>query len=250
MSRPMPSRIVGLDTSVRRASVALVDGDVCVEAVAAEDLHIAAQLPTLLTDLVRTRGLELSQLDVLAVALGPGGFTGLRVGIATIQGLALGLDRPVVGVPVLQALAARSAEVRPPRPGERRTVVMDGQRGDVFVAQYAWTSTDAGVPMEVHAPIVCRADDRGAIEAIGEAALVVVRPQDEAQMPAGCRAADLCVAGPLAASVARLARVSAQRGLTSRPHALQPIYVRRPDVELARDQAPPAAAASASRTTP
>lgn len=71
------------------------------------------------------------QLDRVAVGIGPGSFTGLRVGIALAQGLALGLDRPLVGVPSLQALARAAVPVAE---GSSLVAVVDAHRGELFAA--------------------------------------------------------------------------------------------------------------------
>jgi tRNA threonylcarbamoyladenosine biosynthesis protein TsaB len=75
-------------------------------------------------------GWERSSLDRIAVGIGPGSFTGLRVGIAFAQGIGLGLDRPVVGV---GSLAAMCRAVPSDRPG-LRCAVMDARRDELFVA--------------------------------------------------------------------------------------------------------------------
>ena len=66
-----------------------------------------------LIDLLADAGLALSAVDLFAVVTGPGGFTGLRVGIAATQGLALALDRPALGIPALEALAWEVLERQP-----------------------------------------------------------------------------------------------------------------------------------------
>ncbi len=87
-------------------------------------------------------GLSKSAIDLIAVAAGPGAFTGLRIGLATAQGLALTLDRPVVGVSALDALVWTVID----KPTGSAFVApwMDAQRGDVFAALYR---VDDGRPM-------------------------------------------------------------------------------------------------------
>jgi tRNA threonylcarbamoyl adenosine modification protein YeaZ len=75
-----------------------------------------------------------SDLDRIGVAVGPGSFTGVRVGVATARGLALALGIPAVGVDTLEALAA---EARQKFPDRAILAVIDGRRGDLYCAAYA-----------------------------------------------------------------------------------------------------------------
>lgn len=113
-------KILGIDTATATASVALVDeGKLVLEAVhpngdrkgaakpsAARPNHVEIILP-LLDHLLKSTGVELGELSALAVSIGPGSFTGLRIGLSTVKGLAYGWGIPVVGVPTLHAAAAR-----------------------------------------------------------------------------------------------------------------------------------------------
>src|SRR5688572_23937355 len=108
--RVIPMVILALDTSTRTGSCAVLRGD----AVLAELPGDAARshgerLPADLMTVLDRAGVALHAVDVFAVATGPGSFTGLRVGIATMQGLALAASRPLVGVSALDALATVAA---------------------------------------------------------------------------------------------------------------------------------------------
>src|SRR5919204_4538689 len=114
--------ILAFDTATEVATTALVaDGDVLGERV--------SRAVTLLEDvdgLLEAGGLDPDELEALAVGIGPGSFTGVRVGLATARGLALALGVPVAGVSTLDALAAGA-------PGA--TPVIDARRREVFVLQ-------------------------------------------------------------------------------------------------------------------
>jgi tRNA threonylcarbamoyladenosine biosynthesis protein TsaB len=242
------SHVLALDTSVRQASVALVVEGTTYVAAADATVTVAAQLPDLLLTLLDRCHVALEQVDLLAVATGPGGFTGLRVGIATMQGLALALGRCVVGVPTLASLAYASAVSVPAMAGEVRTVVMSGQRGEQFVAQYAWRPTESGdiEAVESVAPFV-----RTLSAVVDQPTARFVRPSctvyrssDEVAAFSDEGGTAVVCDGPLAPAVAHLGRLLASRGGAGLPHALQPLYVRRPDAELSRERdaalAPPA----------
>jgi tRNA threonylcarbamoyladenosine biosynthesis protein TsaB len=102
--------VLALDTTTRDGSVALVDEIGIVEERRGEGSRTHAErLPGELLALAAAHGLSAGDIDLFAVASGPGSFTGLRIGIATIQGLAFTTKRPVVAVSALEALAASAA---------------------------------------------------------------------------------------------------------------------------------------------
>src|SRR5258706_10996707 len=99
-------KVLALDTTTRAGSVALVDDDRIVEERGGDGARTHAErLPAEITAVADANQLALSDVDLYAVASGPGSFTGLRIGIATIQGLAFVYGRRVVALPALEALA-------------------------------------------------------------------------------------------------------------------------------------------------
>ena len=128
-------RVLALDTTTRAGSAALVEDDRVIDERSGDGARThALRLPAEIVALAEANGWPLSAIDLYAVASGPGSFTGLRIGIATIQGLAYVHGRRVVGVPALDALAhAGSADLRE---GALIAAWMDAHRGDVFAALY------------------------------------------------------------------------------------------------------------------
>src|SRR5881227_3776281 len=128
-------RVLALDTTTREGSVALVEDDRVVDERRGDGSRTHAErLPSELADLAAAHGVAWADIDVFAVASGPGSFTGLRIGIATVQGLAFVCARPVVGVPALDALAHAGSIDAPA--GTVVGVWMDAQRRDVFASLY------------------------------------------------------------------------------------------------------------------
>jgi tRNA threonylcarbamoyladenosine biosynthesis protein TsaB len=127
-------RTLGIETSSVRGSVALIEADLTL-AVASherENAHESA-IQALIERALSEAGWNPRQLDRVAVGTGPGSFTGLRVGIALAQGIAEGLEIPLVGVGSLRALAGAA-----PRGDERaRVPVIDARRGELFLAAYS-----------------------------------------------------------------------------------------------------------------
>ena len=99
-------KILGLDSSGIVASVAIVEDDALIAeyTVNYKKTHSQTLLP-MLDEIARMTELDLDSLDAIAVAGGPGSFTGLRIGSATAKGLGLALKKPLIGVPTVEALA-------------------------------------------------------------------------------------------------------------------------------------------------
>ncbi|MDI6777494.1 MAG: tRNA (adenosine(37)-N6)-threonylcarbamoyltransferase complex dimerization subunit type 1 TsaB [Syntrophales bacterium] len=97
---------LAIDTSTKTASIALLDDDmVLAEVLISLNLHHCATLLPAMENLTRMAGITPGKVDLLVCTIGPGLFTGLRIGVSTVKGLALTTGRPVVGVSTLDALA-------------------------------------------------------------------------------------------------------------------------------------------------
>ena len=132
------SKVLALDSSGLVASVAVVEGDAFGSNLLAEytvnykKTHSQTLLP-MLDEIVRMTELDLQTIDAIAIAAGPGSFTGLRIGSATAKGLGLALDRPLVAVPTLDALAYNLY-------GTDRLIcpLMDARRNQVYTGVYTF----------------------------------------------------------------------------------------------------------------
>lgn len=204
------------------------------------------QLPGAIDEVLGSLALHVADVDLFGVASGPGSLTGLRVGIATIQGLAFALRRPAVAVSALEAAAhALTSTPGRPRDGDCVGAWADAHRAEVFAALYLVEPAEpggeslrlldgptVGSPAETVARWGALARGRrlhvGGNAAESNAALL-----REGLGPMTAVAPALLLAG----SVAELAERRAARGEAGLPHALQPLYVRRPDAEVARDRA-------------
>ncbi len=125
--------ILAIDTSSKRLCVGLMNrkGKIVEYNINAGKRHTELLLPTIKKALARAK-LSLKEIDYLAVGLGPGSFTGLRIGLATIKGFAAALEKPVVGLPTLDVLA-RSAL---PQDDKIVCPVIDAKRNLLFTALY------------------------------------------------------------------------------------------------------------------
>src|SRR5689334_6326911 len=126
---------LAIDTTTRDGSVALVvDHRIVEERRGDASRSHAERLPAELLDVAAAHGVTVADIDLYAVAAGPGSFTGLRIGIATIQGLAFVEQRPVVAISALDALAQIAAADLDAGTGIASWI--DAQRKDVYAAVY------------------------------------------------------------------------------------------------------------------
>jgi tRNA threonylcarbamoyladenosine biosynthesis protein TsaB len=222
--------VLALDTTTRAGSAALVrDGAVVLEETGDPSLTHGQRLPRDLMRLLDRAGIGLDRIELFAVAAGPGSFTGLRVGIATVQGLAMAGARRVVPVSALEALARAGRNGRDPI-----AAWMDAQRGEVFAALYEPDGTTPLMPPTSEPP--ARTLERwkpqltGRERFIGDGAL---RYRDSLARAIGA-AVIVDPVPPLAGVIGTIASTRPDRGVL--PHAIVPIYIRRSDAELARER--------------
>jgi len=239
--------ILALDTTTRAASCALSrEGVVLREDAFDPSRQLALQLPDALEAVLALGGAELRDVDAFAVATGPGSFTGLRIGIATMQGLAFAAEKPLIGI---SALTALSAVASPAFLGSRIATWIDAWRGDVYAALYEDGRVAAepvvanpadlldalarrkGAPYGDQGPAVLAAND---ILFIGDGA-ATYREMILTRLGNAARIAE--PASPLLSGIiAMLATIQYRNGNLPPPHAIRPLYVRRSDAELARQR--------------
>lgn len=131
------TKILAIDSSTPACSVALsVDGDVNEEFVLAAQEHTRRLLP-MVDDLLTSHGVALTELDAIAFTQGPGSFTGLRIGVGVVQGLAFGANLPVIPISTLEVLAAGAQRMLSLPAESLIAPVLDARMGEVYGALYA-----------------------------------------------------------------------------------------------------------------
>ncbi len=188
----------------------------------------AARLLRLAHELLEPCGLTFGDVERFAVGLGPGGFTGLRIGVATARALAQAAEAELVGVSTLEALAA-SAE---PEPGQGVLAVVDARRGEVFAG--GWRDGEQVLATVAVAPAGAGALAGPGWLAVGDGA---IRFRDELQA-AGC---DVPPDGAPqhAVSALMICRLAARASRGTQRELVVPDYLRKPDAVLARPRPKP-----------
>jgi tRNA threonylcarbamoyladenosine biosynthesis protein TsaB len=220
-------RILAVETSTLAGGVAALDGERVVgESLLNISLTHSERLMAMVDRLLVDCGWGLDQLDGLAVSVGPGSFTGLRVGIAAVKGLAFATGLPVAAVPTLDALAAAV-------PFSFRAVcpVLDARKGEVYVSLYR--RMDGAMARQWDYLALPPGEAAARIESpavlLGDAAEACL-----ALVPAG---ADVCLAPPAQrvpspVLVAQLGQRMLAAGAGVAVDDLMPIYLRPSEAEL------------------
>ncbi len=231
-------RVLALDTTTRAGSIAIVDeGDMRFSSDGDGTRSHAERLPGDLQRALRAVALSTSDIDVFAVVAGPGSFTGLRVGIAAMQGLAVVHRRRMVAVPALLALGVAASDTL--APGTLVGAWMDAHRGEIFSALWRVTSAPRYAPGHLVQVDAAAVGDPGTTLArwtgAGHAPAVIIGDGAIAYGAIVHGVARVLAAPALAPTAGFIALARAHEGDTVDPAGVQPIYVRRPDAEVARD---------------
>jgi tRNA threonylcarbamoyladenosine biosynthesis protein TsaB len=217
-------RVLALEASTLAGGVALLDGERLVaEYVLDVSLTHSERMLATIDRVLGDAGWTVRDLDGLAVAVGPGSFTGLRVAVSTVKGLALALSVPVAAVPTLDAMAAAVPFACLPV-----CAVIAARRHDVYASLYRWHEggmrrewdylalTPAALAERLTEPVIVA----------GDGAAVIASPHARA-LPAPRRL-------PAPACVGMLGLERLRSGEVVKPADLAPLYVRPPEAELKR----------------
>jgi len=125
-------RVLGIDTSTKCGSLGIIDGTEVVAEylIFPVDTHSTHLMPALQA-LIKSAKMDVADIDAFAVSLGPGSFTGLRVGLSTAKGFALATAKPVTGIPTLDALAHNLFSAP-----HLICPLLDARKGEVYAALY------------------------------------------------------------------------------------------------------------------
>ena len=226
--------VLGIDTSTPQTSLAIGTERQILASLSIAGTARQESVTPALQQLLTWSGLDLHQVDGVAVGVGPGLFTGLRVGVETAKTLAQVLTIPIVGIPSLDALA--NAVRYTPR---RIAAVVDARRGEVFAAVYRSVPGDVVRETDL---LVLKPDQlvaelealAGEVLCVGNGAILYRREIEE--LGSGVEFASSAVADPDAAALVELAIPRFLRGAFDRVFDVVPLYLRKSDAEIAWDQ--------------
>lgn len=236
---PMPfTHVLALDTATRTQALALMQGDTLMEhAQRRVQFNHGSSLLEHVSQLLKDQAMTLDQIDLIAVGLGPGSFTGLRVGLAIAKSLARAKSIPLVGVSTLAATAYPAALAHP---DAVVCAAFDARRSEAYAgiyAAHAGAHTAPGTVLDDHtttigdlrARLIALASDRPVL-LVGDA---FERYADLKEWPTpNITALPQWAHVPSAIAVAQLARLKAQSGDLDDPARLEPNYIRPTEAEI------------------
>jgi tRNA threonylcarbamoyladenosine biosynthesis protein TsaB len=228
-------KILGIDSSGLVASVALVEDDILVAEYTMnyKKTHSQTLLP-MLNEIVSMANIDLQEIDAIAVAAGPGSFTGLRIGAATVKGLGLALDKQVIPVPTCEGLAynlwGSDGLVCP---------IMDARRNQVYTGLYRVGDTLEVVldqaAMDIRELIQIINENWTEVTFLGDG-VPVFRSAIEEGLQVPYRFAPAQMNRQRAASVAALGMKYYEEGKAVLSDDFAPIYLRKSQAEREREE--------------
>ncbi len=227
-------KILAIDTSTMLGGIAVMEESALI---AESRLNVKSthseRLMTEIEHCLMQSDLKISDIDVFAVAIGPGSFTGLRIGLSTVKGFSYATGKPVVSVPTLEALAWNFPQSRYPV-----CAMLDARKKEVYAALFEWQNQDFQKIIAEHS-IKPEEFIRYTLNAIrydkfifaGEGAMIY---RDKIIEVMGERAifAPPEKTVPSPANVAALGLKKALMGDFSEPISLSPIYIRKSEAEI------------------
>jgi len=169
----------------------------------------------------------LKNINGFGVAIGPGSFSGIRIGLATVKGMALALKKPVTGIPSLEILAWQALDE-----GESGTSLIDARRREIYVGMY---KKSAGGLAQLNNPQLISSENLAALtEQFLDPPVLCGDSAVEPAMQAAKRAARRVIVTPSAAACAVLAWRRLSQGKQEDLHSIAPIYIRRSEAEEKR----------------
>jgi tRNA threonylcarbamoyladenosine biosynthesis protein TsaB len=238
-------KILAVETSTMLGGIGLVDdssGLFFEVRLNVKSTHSERLMPEI-DHIMKQSGIELSDIDVFAISIGPGSFTGLRIGLSTVKGFSFATGKPIVAVPTLEALAWNLPYCRYPV-----CAMLDARKKEVYAALFSWEGKGFVRVIDETSLNVDRLLERikGAkgvgdfsderIVFIGEGALlykdgIVEALKERAIFPSSEKSV------PSPATIAAMGIRKALKGEFSEPVSLVPFYIRRSEAEIKSNKA-------------
>jgi tRNA threonylcarbamoyladenosine biosynthesis protein TsaB len=224
-------RILAMDTATSACSVALwCDGAILAHQLSAMTRGQAEALAPMTDEVLNAAGLEANDLDLLAVTVGPGAFTGLRIGLAMARAMALAADVPCFGLSTTEAIAAAVDDSA--WPGGQLLVALDSKRSDIYVQIFSRPDHPTCEPLAMEPEKLGRwlADVPGPIGVVGDAAAQSLAALADTHKNA------FAIDAPGVADARVVATLASRRWSPGDQVATAaPLYLRPPDAKLPRN---------------
>ena len=223
--------ILALDTATAVSSVAVAtETTVLAEVTQEAKLTHSETLVPHIGQVLKMAGAERADLDGIAVSIGPGSFTGLRIGLATAKAMAYALRIPIAGIPTLEGLALHF-----PQPGISVAACLDAQKGNAYVAVYGWEDgslreKEAVQILPMHEIIARCGAWEGPIVLNGD--IIKKRRAKLGELPPNVRIAPPQLLMPRAANIAMLGLPMLASGNAGNAMGMEPLYIRRSEAEV------------------
>lgn len=233
--------ILAIDTATQVSSVAVASEEkLAAELTMQARLTHSETLMPHIEQVLQMAGVKKAELDGIAVSIGPGSFTGLRIGLAAAKAMAYVLNKPLVGVSTLAALAAHF-----PVPGVKIVSLLDAQKGNAYREVFRWEQgrliREQSVDIASLADIVADCSEMaGAVILTGD--IVAKKIRGRMVLPANVQVAPAQQIMPRAANVAMLGLQRLAAGEQDNVMDLEPWYIRRSEAEVLWEKRHPEAA--------
>ena len=225
--------ILSIDTSSQVSSVSVLSAECVAAEISMQGAltHSETLMPHIETALAMAH-VKKDELDGIAVSIGPGSFTGLRIGLASAKMMAYALHIPLIAVPTLEALAHHCV-----CEGVRLVPMMDAQKGNVYVQEFTWRADGDALTLheESSLAILPLAEVIARLSKTEQPVLLLgdaMQRKVDVELPVNVRLAPIHARMPRAACVGLAALTRLARGETDDPVTAVPLYLRRSEAEV------------------
>lgn len=224
-------KLIAIETATDICSVAVLDaGKLVVELTLTSPRSHAENLVPMIDDALRYGAIPPSDLSAIAVSMGPGSYTGLRIGVSTAKGLSFGTGAHLVGIPTLEALAHSAVPFA--TTGDLIVPVLNSRRDEVYTAAYQKATNDS--IDEVQEPVALAVNDLVAFEKIGTDKNILVLGEGAPRIQhklneinaSRVKVLDPAVHTPSASWIGRLALPRLENGTVDDPASFEPFYLK------------------------
>lgn len=223
-----PQEIISLaiETSSRQGSISLGRGDQLLQTVElpGQQRHAIALMPAI-DDLIGRHSMQPSSIDEIYVSLGPGSFTGMRIGLTIAKMLGRLLGAGLVGVPTLPVVAMNI----PPAAGQWLAVCLNAKRGQMFTGIFQSSEDDSCGWLSVGSPALLKPSEM--LQAAGRPLWIIGDTLPDFDLPEQVEILSPMLAIPSSRYVWQIGRRMAREGRFTDPVALLPQYIRLPEAE-------------------